>query len=347
MSKIKSLTKLKDIFYGATYKGVYENKKCIIKEIHIHENIDKPEQIISTYFDKFAKDHQDHFLILLSAKIIDNFKCNHKKPKNLIKSYVNEWNDAHKSKKIFQTIYYPLVENSLNDFRELYFKKKFKQNMKLECYSFLLQTFYCFYLLEKNNWIHCDAYPDTMYFINTKEKYNEIKIEKQNYKIQTYGKLWYMTEYNLVFYKDFDKKTLNKDSTIYFNLTNLHHFEASMISYILYQPLWDKIRQSGHNIPNGDYLYELLNKNKKIQYLKKFLPKYKEPVTIQKCLMLLITMFEPEEIIFCLNLNMLDFEEEIEIMKTKQIFTKDEILFLVKNLGNYEIIFKKIAPLLE
>ena len=54
-----------------------------------------------------------------------------------------------------------------------------------------------------------------------------------------------------------------------------------------------------------------------------------------------------EEFLKYLGLDIDDCQEELLLMKTKQAFSKKEILFLVKNLGKYNIIFKNIAPLFK
>ena len=100
-------------------------------------------------------------------------------------------------------------------------------------------------------------------------------------------------------------------------------------------------------MPFDNVLYYTIVTNKKTKYLKDYLPKYKEPITLFNCLFALCIMFEPEEFLKCIGLDIDEFQEELILIKTKQAFDKKEILFLVQNLGKYNILFKNIAPLFK
>jgi hypothetical protein len=353
MSNVKILSKLGEGYSGSAYLGLVDTKKCVIKKTHIdNENICGIEDEISRNFNEIAKLYPDHFLTIVSRSYIFDYECDHKIPEwiKTKKDLLKEWKQFHNIKQCLQTIYQPVLDGTLNNwYNQLnydIYRGKSPKKQTLELYGMFLQVLYCFYIMEKNKWLHCDAHSDNIMFINTKIKTNEMIIGKKKYIIPTYKKLWYLIDYDSIYHPDiFNPKDIKKDHLIKNNRLNPHHFQASLILNMLFQPWWHKMNKMKIIVPNDEYLYKLITTNLKTKYLKKLLPKYKEPITMCKSIIALCIMFEPEEFLICLGLDIAEFEDEIKLMKTKQAFTKEEIGFLIKNLGKYDIIFKNISPL--
>jgi hypothetical protein len=353
MSDIKIIKKLGEGYSGSAYLGTVDKKKCIIKKTHIdNENICGIDDEVSRNFNEIAKLHPDHFMTLISRSYIFDYDCEHKIPEwiKTKKDLLKEWKHFHSINQCLQTIYQPVLDGTLHEWYyqlnyDIY-RGKSPKTQKIYLYSMLLQVLNCFYIMEKNGWLHCDAHSENIMYVQTKEKYNEMIINKKKYKIPTYKKLWYLIDYDSIYHpKIFSPKDIKKDHLIKINRLNPHHFQASLILNMLFQPWWSKMNKLKIIAPNDEYLYKLITNNEKTKYLKKMLPKYKEVITICKCIMALCIIFEPEEFLICLGLGVEEFKDEIKIMKSKQSFTKEEIAFLIKNLGKYEIIFKNIAPM--
>ena len=355
MSNVKIISKLGEGYSGSAYLGLVDDKKCIIKKTHIDNNdICGIDDEVSRRFNEIAKLYPDHFMILISRGYIFEYKCDHKMPDwiKTKKDLLKEWKHFHSIQQCLQTIYQPVLVGTLNDWYSQLnydiYRGKSPKKQRLEIYSMMLQVLYCFYIMEKNKWLHCDAHSDNIMYNNTKNKTNEITIGKTKYNIPTYKKLWYLIDYDSIYHPNiYNPKDIQKDHLIKINRKNPHHFQGSLILNLLFQPWWNKMNKMKIIAPHDDYLYYLIANNKKTKYLKKMLPKYKETITLSKCIIALCIMYEPEEFLMFLGLEIADFEDEINLMKTKQVFTKEEIGFLVKNLGKYDIIFKNVVPLFD
>jgi hypothetical protein len=353
MTDIKTIKKLGEGYSGSAYLATVDKKKCILKKTHIdNENICGIDDEVSRKFNEIAKLHPDHFMTLISRSYIFEYSCEHKMPEwiKTKKDLIKEWKTFHNINQCLQTIYQPVLDGTLSEwYNELNFqlyRNKSPKTQTLPLYSMLLQVMYCFYIMEKNNWLHCDAHSDNIMYIKTKDETNEMTIGNNTYKIPTYKKIWYLIDYDSIYHpKIYNAKDIKKDHLIRINKKNPHHFQSLLILNLLFQPWWSKMNRLKLIAPHDEFLFHSIITNKKTKYIKDLLPKYKELITLCKCSITLCIMLEPEEFLKYLGLDINDCQEELILMKTKQAFSKKEILFLVKNLGKYNILFKNITPM--
>jgi len=164
------------------------------------------------YFNIFInKINKNHFLILHKYKIN---KCN---------NIEHELTDDIKSRpnnllKYNESLTYEYSLDLIYDLKKDNLTKVLHKLDKTQIYSLIIQIIYALYLMHSNNFYHRDIHIKNICFIKTDKKY--INLKDINYKINTFGYIFSIIDYESVIsnkfkLNDFEKKEIIDNDLIF------------------------------------------------------------------------------------------------------------------------------------
>jgi hypothetical protein len=159
----------------------------------------------------------------------------------------------------------PVLDDTLKNWhaRLMLDIKDNKVNTCKQVYSFLVQFFYMFYLLQNAGWYHLDAKWKNIMYKSIDEDTVSIKLDsKKILKIPSYGKRWYLIDYDSVVYHN------NNDSSNQNNklLKRKHYFLARVLEFLLVQPFWTTITKNNIKIEYEHKIADKIRTNNKTSY---------------------------------------------------------------------------------
>ena len=339
---IHILNKLGAGLSGNAYLSVVDGKECIIKTIHaeecppVHPVID----IINQY--------PEHFLTMKFQCFKLNYKCDHKIPDwiSADNNRIKEWNKIHSINKGLFVCYEPVLDDSLLSYYksmdrqldELTNKKNKSMGrrldeFRLETYSILAQIFYAHYILISNGWYHADAHNENIMYKSTNKKYCILTIGKNKYKCPTYGKLWYLIDYDNM-YSIKLKNDIRKNF-----LKNLHIYIIDTLQQSTIQPWWKTAKELNIQLITREEVFMAIKKNKKYRQLLKLLPKINEPETLASCAELLLIFNYPDDFFSLIGLDN-RFSNDIYKYHIQQLLKPADINFIIQHLNDCPKIIK-------
>ena len=335
--ELKISKSLSSGFIGNTYVGKFNGQNCLVKLSHILEKDlqTNPFNILNA-FDEFARQYPNHFIKLISFNVIKDCKFKHTVPKWIKENpEKNKWYvKLHSSNVCIQYIYLPILDGTLLQ----WYKEQSVNPIKFRSplYSFMCQFYYMHYIMSKSNWYHPDAHETNIMYKNTNLETIDIHIGKNKYTMSTYGKLWYLIDYDNIYNS---KLSVSQKSNIEIR-DNPHLFLALMINRTVFQPFWDQVNKQKINIPNEKKIVSLIKANATTRYLSDYLPKRTEPLTLQLCYITLCLLLETETHFKLMGLTDKSWNKYIEMVKTKQTVNIDDIVFCIKNITNHNRVIK-------
>lgn len=342
--------------YGITYLAEYEGRAVILKKSHIdpYDAKDpKSRYYASLAFDReVASKYPEYFMHIVSSETIDTSKEPNKSWRfedeiKHFKSPVFQKKSMHKSKMHISMIMEPVLDGTLKDYYNSYViphisnnhvNNNHVNNIRKCIYSFLAQFFHIYYLMEKHGWYHADSkWKNIMYKTVPFDTVLEINIDNNIYKIPTYGKKWYLIDYDPMYSEKFyECKLPNIPSVV--QIANSKHFHLSRIlEFLLVQPFWSSIERYNVKIARPTQIAEKIFKSRKASYIKDLLPilnetRVIETQTIEECAMGLCIMLEPEEYFNIIGLNGKLWYNDFIITRDRQYIDKEDYKFIIANL---------------
>lgn len=212
-----------------------------------------------------------------------------------------------------------------------------KVNSCKQVYSFLVQFFYMFYLLQNAGWYHLDAKWKNIMYKSIDEDTVSIKLDSKKILIPSYGKRWYLIDYDSVVYHNNYNETLSKRK---------HYFLVRILEFLLVQPFWVTIAKNKTKIDRDHIIADKIRKNIKTSYLTDLLPQIEETErdTINQCLLALCVMREPTEYFNILGLTDKSWEQDLSSTINDQYMPVEDFLFIIANLNDAKKIIEYLAP---
>ncbi len=346
MDQVQIDKKISSGAVGSVYAGRYGKKPVIIKVAHT------PEESVGGVvenlyeFDKFARTEPQHFMTLVAATIIPRCSYEHPIPswiKDLKKKdgpKAIEWyTKLHKSRVCMQLIYEPVLDGTLSSIYQAIDAKIYgktvdfafaKLSMSL-IYSVYAQIYYCFHKLHQAGWHHNDMHTMNIMCGTTKSKTVSLKIGKETIKCETYGKFWYIGDYD-----DSVCRLAGFKGDQYWHL-------AYQIHDILFQPFRGQMSKDKLGV-------ERLALGKKIRkaapQLAKHLvkPMSDEPLTSAALLSALCLLFEPELYFRIHKMTGPTYEKLFATtVELNSLVDRDVFVFLVENMHKHVSMIRVLA----
>ena len=325
---------------GTIYKAILNNKEIIIKRTHVKDNeISKTIDLIND-FDKFARNYTKHFMICDSYRIKKNCEFRHlvskEFKKNADKKMLKWYNDVHNSNICLDVLYSPKLDGTLNNFiGDIDFVHD--KNLTKIIPATLIQLFYIDYILRENGWIHLDMHTSNFMYKKTSNKSIIINLGAKKYNIPTYGRLWYLIDYDIIsLFKINDKNY--KSEWIHLYIIGL------LVSMI---PFW---RYGTYTLNSYKKSYKYIKNSDKYEDIASNIPaeiREKEPETTITCINKLCFILYPE--LFCIaqGVPKNDIEKYLKIIHTNLPIRLDVILYCIRNLNNRKKMIKKLIQSIQ
>ena len=360
--EIKIVKNLDSGAISNTYIANYGKEKVILKIGHVLLEESSDAISILEQFDEVARKLPNHLLTCKSISIIPKCDLKHVKPENF-RSKSNSWYaKLHNSDKCLQTIYTPILENNLlnlinNQFSAMDAKivnKLIKNNInpdsiKVEIAEYrhnavcvLVQIFYIYDFMFKNNWVHADLHIKNIMYRRTTAKSIPIILGKNkiNLKMGSLKTQIYFIDYDLMYKRtgEYDKTIIGKYIDYVKTRNNQHFILMENVIYFIRRP---------EKYLNVNKLYTILANNPTTKALRKYIPKaiLEEPETAELCLFALSVILETETFLELIGYK--NDELLVKATKSTQIFTEKDIIFIVRNLCNPATVIKYFVKMIN
>lgn len=336
---------------GTTYIGSIKNKKVVVKLAHILPNdINKIIKDLRE-FDTFARDYPEHFMVCNFIAIIN--ECNYIQPIPEWMDDVNDkkfkwFKDLHSSQYCLQTIYNPILHETYMEWGGYIHKSlTSKKTTALYWNKFIAaanaQIYYADYLMRNNGWIHPDMHTGNIMYKNTNEKYSIAKINNKKIKIPTYGKQWYIIDYDELYRKK--EKLKNVYGNIRLIDENPHFWLAVIINQMLYQPWWGIIKKNKMKILSEAVLYKKILSHPETAHLINFIPKQirVEEKTMRICVITMCILLFPD--VFFKIQKFIGQEWNAILDETKNynnMIESHDIIYYIQNLTNHKNVINRL-----
>ena len=341
---------------GITYIGSIKNKKVVVKLAHILLNdIDKTIKDLRE-FDTFARNYPEHFMICKSIAIIN--ECNYIQP---IPEFIDDVNDKqhkwfkdlHSSQYCLQTIYNPILHETYMQWgghihKSLTSKKTTALYWNKYIAAANAQIYYADYLMRNNGWIHPDMHTGNIMYKNTSEKYSIAKINNKKIKIPTYGKQWYIIDYDQLYRKKEKLKNAYNNKSL-FNIRlineNPHFWLAVLINQMLYQPWWGIIKKNKMKILSEAVLYKKILSQPETTHLINFIPKQirMEEKTIRICIITICILLFPDVFFKIQKFNGQEWNIILDETKNyNNMIDHHDIIYYIQNLTNHKNVINRL-----
>ncbi len=337
--EVRNLKEIGNGVIGIVYKAEIDKKEVIIKRSHIKEKDIISTLDLLTEFDTFARLYPDHFMVYESYRIKKNCEFNHVIPielKNTKNKKDLKWYaDIHNSNMCFDIIYSPKLDGTLGQFID---NTDFINDKKLTHImpAILIQLLYIENLMRMNGWIHLDMHTSNIMYKKTKDSSIAIKINNTKYDIPTFGKLWYIVDYD-----PYSLFHLNNES---YNKKLKHLYIIKLLTYMI--PIW---RYGNYKPRSHSHLVNYLYKSEKFDDIKKHIPIdiiINEPETTSICAEYICFILYPD--LYCKIQGIPDkeIEKHIKVIHTKQPIKLDTLLYCIENLIDRKKIINKLMLLM-
>ena len=359
--------------YGVTYLANYHHNLVAFKKSHIlKSDIDDKHSryhAMLKFYEDVAKKYPGHFTQLIKHAIIENCDFDYENETGN-KNYKTE---VHKSPYCLYMVTSPVLEDTqkhrynnlisvLDDQSDIEKLAANRSKIRNEIYSFLIQYVYMYYVMEAHGWYHPDSKWKNVMYIKDENKTIDINLnndahdqiiedKSNNIVIPTYGKRWYLIDYDPM-YSDTFYQGKEIDSGAWKTAKKSRHvYLARTVEFMLYQPFWKPVLERNLRITNAHKSYELIINNPKTKYIKELLPKLDEYDTLKESAIALALVLEPEMYFKYLGLdNLLDeneYDKYLKLTKDGQYFNPEDLKYFIKNIPEPTLIIKQLALKLE
>lgn len=326
---------------GITYLAKYKENSVVVKKSYLSfydsVNLSSPFNTLLKFSNNFASKNKKHFVVVMGYNIVKNPSWNFEEELEKFEGKKPVIKTHHDKFSCLSLIMTPVLDDTLKNWHNslMVNVKNNKAETCKQIYSFLVQFFYMFYLLQNAGWYHLDAKWKNIMYKSVDEDTVSINLgSNEKILIPSYGKRWYLIDYDTVCQQG--NKTLS---------IRKHYFLVRILEFLLVQPFWVTIAKNKIKIDRDHIIADKIRRNIKTSYLNNLLPQIEktESDTINQCLLALCVMLEPTEYFNILGLTGKSWEQDLSSTINDQYMPAEDFLFIIANLNDAKKIIEYLA----